>query len=297
MVINQDRGMHMHIGFIGTGSMGKILIEAFLETRALFPSHIHASNRTFSKVKDLAQKHTGLHAYPTNIRVAQKANVIFLCIKPLEFKEVIDEIAPFITEDQLIVSITSPVEIKELEQLLPAKIAKVIPSITNSAGSGGSLIITGDRCTDEDKRLLQDLLKSISEPFWIEEEYTRVASDMISCGPAFFSYILQRFIDAAVKKTGISREQATELASSMIVGLGHLIHQGKFTLETLQERVCVPGGVTGVGLKVLETELGDTFDQLFEETHHKFAEDREAVRWLLAPRQQVHNGEAALEKN
>ncbi|GAA0353964.1 late competence protein ComER [Bacillus horti] len=267
----------MQIGFIGTGSMGTILIEAFIQARVLAPSHIHAANRTFSKVKELAQIYTGLHAYPTNIRVAQRADVIFLCVKPLEFKQVVDEIAPFIHDRQLIVSITSPIQIEELEQALEAKIAKIIPSITNSVGKGASLIIAGSRCTEEDKQYLQELMSGISRPVWIEEHWTRVSSDIASCGPAFLSFMLQEMIEGAVRKTGISREQATTLTTNMIVGLGELFKQGKFTLQSLQERVCVPGGVTGAGLGVLEKELSGVFDKLFQETHRKFDEDRQQV--------------------
>jgi competence protein ComER len=271
----------MQIGFIGTGSMGKILIEALIEAKTLLPSNIHASNRTFSKVKDLAQTYTGLHAYPTNIRVAQKADILFLCIKPLEFKKVIDEIFPFVHPNQLIVSITSPVEIKDLEGMLPAKIAKVIPSITNSARSGASLMVAGYRLTSRDKETIYELMNTISQPIWINESFTRVSSDIVSCGPAFMSFLLQQFIEAATRETGIPKEQATSLATCMLIGMADLLAQNRFTLSTLQERVCVPGGVTGAGLKVLDNELNDMFDLLFRETHKKFEEDIQHVNAMF----------------
>jgi competence protein ComER len=44
-------------------------------------------------------------------------------------------------------------------------------------------------------------------------------------------------------------------------------------LPTLQEKVCVKGGITGEGIKVLEAELGDVFEHLFQATHRKFEED------------------------
>ncbi len=44
----------MKVGFIGTGSMGSILIEAFIQSGALNPEDIIASNRTASKVERLA---------------------------------------------------------------------------------------------------------------------------------------------------------------------------------------------------------------------------------------------------
>lgn len=271
----------MQIGFIGTGSMGTILIEAFLESKSLLPSQIHASNRTFTKVKELAKTYTGLHAYPTNARVAERAALLFLCVKPLEFKKVIDEISPYIREEQMVISITSPVDIKDLERLLPAKIAKVIPSITNSVRSGASLLMAGKRLSEGDKEFLYHFMKPISEPLWIDEQYTRVSSDIVSCGPAFMSYIIQEFINAAVRKTGIPKKEATSLASYMLIGMGELLAQNKFSLATLQERVCVPGGVTGAGIKVLESEMGDVFDGLFKQTHQKFHEDIQEVNEMF----------------
>jgi competence protein ComER len=271
----------MQIGFIGTGSMGSILLEALIEAKSVLPSQIHASNRTFSKVKELAKTYTGLRAYPTNSKVAERTDLLFLCVKPLEFKNVVDEIAPYVKENQIVISITSPVEIKDLEKLLPAKIAKIIPSITNSVRSGASLMIAGERLSDQDKDFLYHLMSSISQPLWIDEQYTRVSSDIVSCGPAFMSFILQKFIDAAVRETSIPREQATSLASYMIVGMGELLGQEKFSLTTLQQRVCVPGGVTGAGIKVLENEIVDVFDKLFKETHLKFHEDVQGVHEMF----------------
>ncbi|MDQ0339596.1 competence protein ComER [Caldalkalibacillus uzonensis] len=271
----------MRVGFVGTGSMGSILIEALIESKALQPSQIHASNRTFDKVKTLAKKYTGLHAYPSNARVVQKADIVFLCVKPLEFQKVIDQIKHEVHEEHLIVSITSPVEIKDLERKLKAKVAKVIPSITNSVGQGASLIMAGERLTERDKDVLFHLMKSISHPLWLDEKYTRISSDIASCGPAFISFLLQRMIDAAVEETGIPRDKAVTLFTHMMIGFGELLNQNKFTLESLQERVCVPGGVTGVGIGVLDQEVNDMFHKLFKATQLKYNEDVELVQEMF----------------
>ena len=70
------------------------------------------------------------------------------------------------------------------------------------------------------------LFKNISTPLVIEEDITRVSSDIASCGPAFFSYLLQCFINAAVDKTNITHEEATTLVSEMVVGMGKLLEKG-----------------------------------------------------------------------
>ena len=41
--------------------------------------------------------------------------------------------------------------------------------------------------------------------------------------------------------------------------------------------MCVKGGITGEGIKVMEDELGDLFEHVFQATHNKFNEDLEKV--------------------
>src|SRR5690606_27788940 len=74
-----EGGKTMNVGFIGTGSMGSILIESLLKTNALQPHQIIATNRTFAKAELLAEAHPGLKAVRTNREVALAADMMFLC--------------------------------------------------------------------------------------------------------------------------------------------------------------------------------------------------------------------------
>ena len=74
-------------------------------------------------------------------------------------------------------------------------------------------------------------------------------------------------------KQKLIKKQPRSLASEMLIGLGELLRKGYYTLPTLQEKVCVKGGITGEGIKVLENEIGDMFEQVFQATHLKFEDD------------------------
>lgn len=263
----------MNVGFIGTGSMGSILIESFIQSGALHPYEIIASNRTPGKIDRLTESFDGLKKAASNIEVVQLSQIVFLCVKPLEYKNVIAEIKPSLSASQIIVSITSPITIAYLEEQLPCKIAKVIPSITNYVLSGPTLCMYGERMLDEDCRQLERLLAHISQPMHVSEQYTRISSDIASCGPAFFSFILLKFIRAAVDETGIAYADANRLACDMLFGTGKLLTSGGFTPGELQKRVAVPGGITAEGLKVLDLKLAGVFNQLIRITQAKFEED------------------------
>ncbi|WP_028610341.1 late competence protein ComER [Paenibacillus harenae] len=263
----------MNVGFIGTGTMGSLLIEAFIASGALSPSQISVSNRTFAKAQALADRYSGMRAEFSNESAACGCDVVFLCIKPHEFKRVVDDLKPVVRPDQILVSITSPVLISHLEGELDCKIAKVIPSITNYVLSGASLCIYGQTMQEEDKASLESLLSHISDPLRIDESYTRIVSDLSSCGPAFISFLLEQFVDAAVEETGIGREVALKVASAMLLGTGMLLTEGGLTPEQVQERVAVPGGITAKALNLLRRETDGVFNQLIRTTHDKFRED------------------------
>lgn len=269
---------HVKIGIIGTGSMGSILIESFIESTAVTPSQLIITNRTIEKAYAFKEKFPDLQVVESSKDVARAADILFICVKPLQFQPLLKELNSVLTKEQLLISITSPISISQLESAVSCKTARIIPSITNRALAGTSLVTLGTTCNADDYETLNSLLRHISTPVIIEENITRVASDIASCGPAFFSYLVQGFIEAAVRQTEITKEEATQLASEMMIGFGKLLEKEIFTLPTLQERVSVPGGVTGEGIKVLREELGDMFDLLFQQTHAKYDEDLEKVK-------------------
>ncbi|WP_147532725.1 late competence protein ComER [Bacillus marasmi] len=268
----------MKIGVIGIGNMGRILTEAMLEQKAVAPSSLTIVNRTMKKALVLKNKYHDISVVSTPKAVAIKSDLIFLCLKPHDIFRVIQDITPFLTKDKCVVSITSPISVDLLEAIVPCSVARVIPSITNRASAGVSLLTFGSHCSRKWHIALEHLFRKISVPIEIDEKVTRVASDIVSCGPAFFSYLTQRFIEAAVKETEINEETANVLASEMLIGLGELLKNGYYTLPALQEKVCVKGGITGEGIKVLEEELGDVFEHVFHATHRKFRKDIELVK-------------------
>ncbi|WP_226566804.1 late competence protein ComER [Bacillus stratosphericus] len=267
----------MKIGLIGTGNMGTILTEAFIESKAVNPSSITITNRTIEKAFNIKKNHPELEVTKQLSRAVTDKDFIFICVKPLDIYPLLKELSPLLTEQQTIVIITSPIHPEQLQDIVPCQTARLIPSITNRALSGASLLTFGSSCNVATKTALRQLASGISTPIEIHHSITRAASDIVSCGPAFISFLVQKMIEAAVEETDISKEEATTLSEDMLVGLGRLIEKRVYTLPTLQDKVCVKGGVTGEGIKALEAGVQDMFHRLFQNTHEKFDEDLKAV--------------------
>jgi len=267
----------MQIGFIGTGSMGSMLIEALITSHAVSPAQIIASNRTRAKVERLADRFPGIAAAVDNREVVRRADVVVLCVKPFEYKHALEQVDGALRPEQILITITSPVRVEELERMVPAQVIRVVPSITNAAKSGLTLIEYGERATPAARDQVLTLFSRISHPVVVEEKFLRIASDLSSCGPAFLSFILQEMIRSAQEETGISQEAATFLTTQMVIGFAELLKQEIFTLPALQERVLVPGGITGEGLSVLREGIPGLFHEVFRRTHAKFAAERQKM--------------------
>ena len=272
----------MNIGFIGTGSMGSLLIHSFIRSGAVLANEVYASNRTNAKLQKLRMLHPQLRIAQTNAEVVGHSDIIFLCVKPLQFKTVVDEIASVITSNHIIVSITSPVQIRHLEQSLDCKISKIIPSITNQVYSGVCLCMHGQKMLPNDIILVEQLLAQISQPLQITESHTRICSDFSSCGPAFIALFVEEWMKSAVKLTGVDETVIQRLAGEMLLGTGKLLTEGKCTTAELQARVAVPGGITAEALCLLSKKLSGVFDTLVHTTHAKYDEDLEKLDELFS---------------
>lgn len=270
----------MNVGFIGTGNMGSTLIHAFLQSQAIQPSQMMIFNRSSDKINHLAAMYPEIQLASTNEMVVQQSDIVFLCVKPSQFQTVLEEIRSVTCASHRIVFITSGLLIRHLELQLPAKISKVIPSITQLVRTGVSLVTHGQRMTLEDRATIEFLFSQISVPIQIEEHLTRVCSDITSCGPAFTAAFLEQFMDAACIKTTLDRTQAIRLLAEMMKGTAELLLSGMTPAE-IKKRVAVPGGITTQGLQVIEHAIQGLFEELLKVTHGKYEEDIHAANQLF----------------
>lgn len=271
----------MKIGIIGTGSIGTVLAEAMLTSAVIERENLFLFNRTIEKAAQLKKNFPGTTVCTSVKDVLKNAQLIFVCLRQTDLKPVLESIAPFLTSEHCVLSTASAVSIKQMESVLPCPCGKVIPSVTNTALAGGILYSFGKRCGQDWQRDIKNVLESISGvALEIDDRTVRAASDLTGCGPAFFSKMAVMYAEEAAAY-GLSKNQAEELAFHMMIGLGELLKQKKWSLEMLTERTAAKGGVTARGLTVIDAEAGELFSSLCSMTQKKAAEDRKEASALF----------------
>lgn len=256
----------MNIGVIGTGNMGGMLAKAFSTHRDVT---VRVINRTASKARHLHEENPVIKIASSLDELVEQSDLILICTKSADGLKLFEEIGPKLACTQILATTISSLPFERMESLTPALVAKVIPSITQTANSGILLISYGSRFEDDDQDGFERLLSRISVPFVVQESQLRVASDLASCGPAFVSVLLSKWADAATNTGKVSHGEAEFILSQMIVGLADLLKEG-LTLSDVITKVSVPGGVTETGVASLNRNTKDLFVRLHEATQsHK----------------------------
>ncbi|PKL59977.1 MAG: pyrroline-5-carboxylate reductase [Methanomicrobiales archaeon HGW-Methanomicrobiales-4] len=265
------------IGFIGYGKMNQMLAMGFLRTGVLQQNQIAISTRTWEKVSNLTDSFPDIRLIKDNRDLAEVADIIFIGVRPLEVLPVLDEIHDVRDGDVHIVSLAACVKADLMASVHPGRISRVLPSICSTVNEGISLIYHHPAVQLEEAAYVQELLSSLSRVIRIDEELFEPAGDLMSCGPALITRILMEFAAAGSRHSTLSQDACLEMVTETAFGTIRLLQEGVHP-EDLISRVATPGGITEEGVKILEQDLPQVFDRLFDTTLAKY----ELVRGRVA---------------
>jgi pyrroline-5-carboxylate reductase len=258
------------IGFIGYGSMGSMLVKGFIHSGKVKQEQIMVTRRDKSRLTEVKASWPGINITESLVEVAKTADIIFLCVKPKDYSDVLQEIKSFITKDKHIISITSGISMNYLESMLHTKITKIIPTLVSEINEGVTLICHNKKVTKEDITIIQTILSGISKLKYINEEDFGFASDFTSCAPGFIAAIFKEFVEAGIRKTdSISDTDIEDMVLYTLLGTAKLMLEKNMKFDQVIKRVAVKGGITEEGVKVLEKELPIIFDELLQTTNNK----------------------------
>ena len=92
----------MKVGITGYGSMGRMLLEKLSLNSDLIDGKLYVANRSHEKISDLAAKY---HLCHNNQEITTLVDVLFICVRPVDMKNVLEEIKNSLRKAQIIVSL------------------------------------------------------------------------------------------------------------------------------------------------------------------------------------------------
>jgi pyrroline-5-carboxylate reductase len=262
--------MEKKVGIIGYGSMGKMLFSKFIESKIINETNLFISNRTYNKINDLNRIYSKINICKNNIDLGKEVDTLFICVKPLEIKIVLNEIFKDMKNDCHIVSLNGSVLFKQLEQIcINRKISKVIPSVTAEINQSVTLTCHNNFVGNGDKDELKRLLESFGTVIEIPETEMGMGSELTSCMPGFIGAIFKVITDEAEKHTLVNKKDIIEMVLETMYGTGKLLLEKGMTFDNLIDRVATKGGITEEGTKIIGERLPEIINEMFEKTLEK----------------------------
>ena len=119
-------------GFIGYGNMGKMIVENILNLKIFYPNEMIISNRTLSKLNKLKKDYPDITITDDNTYLAKNCDKIFIFVETPEFKDLIFQISPFLTDDSHIVHVCAGLSFENINSFYKGSVSQVIPSIVST---------------------------------------------------------------------------------------------------------------------------------------------------------------------
>ncbi len=238
------------IGFIGTGTMATALAGGMLNAGVAAQERILGADPDPVRREGFAG--LGATVFDDNRLLLQRCEAVVLSVKPNVVPAVAREIAPYVTEQMLVVSIAAGVTLGALEKMLGTeRLVRVMPNTPARVGQGASAYCTGEGATDEDAALVQQMLGSVGLCVRVKEEQMDAVTGLSGSGPAYLYLVIEALADGGVK-LGMPRDIALRLAAQTARGAAQMVLETGSPPAQLREQVTTPGGTTLEGLGVLE---------------------------------------------
>ena len=256
----------MRISMIGYGSMGRMITEKLAASEEGKKHDLFVSNRSKEKLQNVPSNVT---VCDSNRDCADGADMVFLCVRPVDLKTVLEEIAPVLSRNTFVISLNGSVSFTMLEKCFSGRMAKVIPSVTAEVDRSQTLVAYNERVEKTDKENLEKLLLVFGNVIELPENEIGMGSELVSCMPGFIASIFDVLCASAKKHTSLPDAQVVKMVLQTMCATGELMLLKEMSFEDVLKRVATPGGITQEGTKVVYERFPEAADLLFEKTLEK----------------------------
>lgn len=256
----------LNLGLLGLGHMGKSILQCLrLQTRMkveIFFFDPHVDMLSFDT--------KGLQRLESFESLFERCDLIFLCVKPHDFKE----LSTFPDNSKVFCSMMAGVNFSALEKKLHSQqLIRCMPNIGLSCSKGVLGICSSSQVAKKNVSQINKLFEQSAFCLVVKDEKQLNALTAISgSGPAYFAFFAQSMIKQAIDM-GFSPMQASRLVLFTLHGTSCLLERTKLDPKLLLNQVTSKEGTTQAALEVWDKEGLDTLVAKGMQAAHLRAEE------------------------
>ncbi len=249
-------------GFLGGGNMASALIGGLI-ARGVPASAIRVVD-PFPEAQARLARDLGVHVAGTPDAAFGASDVLVLAVKPQQFREAADQLAPHLRagDGNLVISVAAGIRLQDMQRWLGGRtrLVRAMPNTPALSGMGMTGLAAPAGLDARDRAIATAVAEAVGQALWVDGDDQIDAVTAISgSGPAYVFYFIEAMQKAAVE-LGLSAEQGRKLAVETFRGAATLAGQSTEAVGTLRERVTSKGGTTYAALTAMEgAGIGDAF--------------------------------------
>ncbi|WP_069813062.1 pyrroline-5-carboxylate reductase [Streptomyces sp. TP-A0874] len=238
------------VAVLGAGKIGEALLSGMI--RAGRPrERLLVTARRPERAAELRERH-GVEAVG-NAEAAKRADTLILTVKPQDMGKLLEELAPHVPSDRLVISGAAGVPTTFFEERL-APYTPVVRVMTNTPAlvdQAMSVISAGSHASEEHLRHTEEILNGVGKTLRVPESQQDAATALSGSGPAYFYFLVEAMTDAGIL-LGLPRDKAHDLIVQAAVGAAAMLRDSGEHPVRLREAVTSPAGTTINAIRELE---------------------------------------------
>ncbi|MFP4054032.1 MAG: pyrroline-5-carboxylate reductase [Phycisphaerae bacterium] len=240
------------LGVIGGGNMAEAILRGVTGRKFLFPDRIVVSDPSPERREAIAS--LGIRAVEDNAVAAAQPRLL-LATKPQVLGEVLEEVAPQVDPEAVVISIAAGIRTGWIDEKLNrrGRIVRAMPNTPMLIGAGMSAVCPGPRAGDGEQRWVEKLLAASGRVVFVTEEMMDAVTAVSGSGPAYFFYLVEAMIEAGIAE-GLPPSVAATLAETTCAGAGAMLINTSDTPQELRRKVTSPGGTTQRAIETMDAD-------------------------------------------
>jgi pyrroline-5-carboxylate reductase len=184
---------------------------------------------------------------------AGRAQTLLITVKPQDMAALLDEIAPVVSADKLVISVAAGIPTAFLERRLTGDVpvVRVMSNTPALVDEAMSVISAGTYATEEHLRRAEQLLTPVGKVLRIPESQQDAATALSGSGPAYVYFLVEAMVDAGIL-LGMPRATALEMVKQAVFGAATMLRESGEHPVILREAVTSPAGTTISAIRELE---------------------------------------------
>ncbi len=236
------------IAIIGAGTMGEALIKGLLREKLIDPHNLIAADPWRERLAYLRETYE-IRAAADNANAAEKADILFLSVKPQAMNAVLQDLRGKVGAESLVFSIAAGVPVDKIRLGIGVEsVIRAMPNTPAQIGEGITVWTATPAVTESQRAYAMTILQALGEEVYVDDEYyLDMATALSGTGPAYVYLFMEAMVDAGVH-LGFSRHVAEKLVFQTVIGSADYARQSGLHLAALRNQVTSPGGTTAEAL-------------------------------------------------